>query len=328
MKVIIPVAGKGTRMRPFTHTTPKSLLPVAGKPVIDHILEKVIPLKPEEIVFVTGHLKDTFERYIRKRYPKLKCTFAEQKTQLGTADAVWAAKKALDGEVLIIFSDTIFDFELTAVKKKRKDGGVFWAVKVPDPSRFGVLVPDKQGYLTRIVEKPKEYITDLVNIGLYYITDGKLLAKGIGEAYKDAKRTGGEVWLTSAFQYMVEHGAKIKIEAVKGWHDTGTTEQTLQSNRELLDKYPGIVPKKKGVKIISPVWIDPSAKLEDCVIGPHVTIAADVRIKSSIIKDAIIDANTEVVDSKLTHSLIGQHVEVRAIEGALILGDHSKIGKN
>ena len=326
MKVIIPVAGKGTRMRPFTHSQPKALLPVAGKPVIDHILEKVIPLKPEEIVFVTGHLKDQFEQYIRKQYPKLKCSFAEQKTQLGTADAIWAAKKALNGDVLIIFSDTIFDFPLTAVKN-RKDGGVFWAVRVPDPSRFGVLVADKDGYLTSIVEKPKTFITDLVNIGLYYVTDGKLLAKGIQEAYRLAKKNGGEVWLTAAFQYMVEHGAKIKIAPVTGWFDTGTTEQTLQSNRKLLDKYPGAAPKMKGVKIIPPVAIHPSAKLSDCAIGPHVTIAADVTIKGSSITDAIVDEHSTIVDSKLTHSLVGQHVEVREIEGSAVLGDHSQVRK-
>jgi len=327
MNVIIPVAGKGTRMRPFTHTTPKSLLPVAGKPVIDHILEKVIPLKPKEIVFVTGHLKDTFEKYIKKRYPKLKCTFVEQKTQLGTADAIWAAKKALTSDVLIIFSDTIFDTDLSVIKKT-KDDGIIWAKDVPDPERFGVCVTDKNNHLTKIVEKPVSFVSRLANIGVYYVKDHKALVEGIKYAYKTTPKTS-EIYLTTAFARMIERGAKLKVLPVKGWYDTGTTEETLMTNRILLRKSGGEKPKTRvGVKIIAPVAIHPTAIITDSVIGPDVSIGPNVRIEKSAVKDAIIDDGSRIIASKLTHAIIGQHVEVLEVEGSLLLGDHSRIGKS
>lgn len=323
MKVIIPVAGKGTRMRPFTHTQPKSLLPVAGKPVIDHILDKVLPLKPTEIVFVTGHLKHRFETEIKKRYPTLHCSFVEQKEQRGTADAIWAAHDAFDEDLLIIFSDTIFDFSLTAALD-RKDDGVFWAVRVPDPERYGVLVTDTQGYLTSIVEKPKTFITDLVNIGLYYVKDTRLLEQGITHAYATAK-PNDEIWLTAAFQYMIEHGAKIKIESVEGWYDTGTTQQTLISNKRLLDKYPGHAPQKEGVVIIPPVAIDPSAIIEDSTIGPHVSVGPRVQIRSSKISDTIIDEGAVVERAELTASIIGIEAHVSGKAARVIIGDHGRV---
>lgn len=323
MKVIIPVAGKGTRMRPFTHTQPKSLLPVAGKPVIEHILDKVLPLKPTEIVFVTGHLKARFEEEMRTRYPHVRCSFVEQKTQRGTADAIWTAREAFDEDVLIIFSDTIFDFPFTAALD-RADSGCFWAVRVPDPSRFGVLVINKEEYLTKIVEKPKEFISDLANIGLYYVKDTKLLEKGIQHVI-DTAQPGKELWLTDAFQYMVEHGAKIKIETVTGWYDTGTTMQTLQSNRELLDKYPGNAPAIPGVTIIPPVAIDPSVVLENCTIGPHVSIAPRAHIKNSKISDSVIDQGAVIHDATLTSSIVGIEAHVHGIIAKVNLGDHSRI---
>ncbi len=327
MKVIIPVAGKGTRMRPFTHTTPKSMLPVAGKPVIDHILEKVAPLKPTEIVFVTGHLKGRFEEYIKKRYPKLKCSFVEQKTQLGTADAIWSAKRALDSDVLIIFSDTIFDTDLSVIKKTNDDG-IIWAKEVPDPERFGVCVTDKSGHLTKIVEKPKTFVSKLANIGVYYIKDNKALIEGIKYAYKTTPKTS-EIYLTTAFARMIERGAKLKVLPVNGWYDTGTTEETLMTNRVLLRKTGGEKPKARiGVKIIPPVAIHSTAIITDSVIGPDVSIGPNVRIENSALKDAIVDEGSKIIKSKLAHAIIGQHVEVLEVEGSLLLGDHSRIGKN
>jgi glucose-1-phosphate thymidylyltransferase len=323
MKVIIPVAGKGTRMRPFTHTQPKSLLPVAGKPVIDHILEKILPLQPTEIVFVTGHLKRRFEEEVRRAYPHLPCTFVEQREQRGTADAIWSARHAFTEDVLIVFSDTIFDFPLTAALD-RTDDGVFWAVRVPDPSHYGVLVPDASGHLTRIVEKPKEFITDLVNIGLYYVKDTALLSKGIEHAYAIAKE-GDEVWLTSAFQYMIDHGARIGVEPVAGWYDTGTTAQTLRSNKELLEKYPGHAPRIPGVTIIPPVAIDGSAMLENCTIGPHVSIAARAHVKDSTISNSILDRGAVVHDATLTDSIVGMEAHVHGTVAKVFLGDHSRI---
>ena len=325
MKVIIPVAGKGTRMRPFTHSQPKALLPVAGKAIIDHIVDRIVPLEPTEVVFVTGHLGHAFPEHIKQRYPHLNARFVEQKEQRGTADAVWTARSAFDSDVLVVFSDTIFDADLRIIKDCQCDG-IIWAKEVSDPSRFGVCVIDEDGILTRIVEKPATFVSNLANIGLYYVKDTAAFANGIEHTFKTTPQ-GREFYLTSAFEHMIAHGKRLCVKPVMGWYDTGTVEETLETNRTLLDIHPGHAPKIDGVTIIPPVSIAPSAKIMNSTIGPHVTIADHVTVENSVVKDAIIDAHSHVAGSKLTHSIIGQHVTVRDIEGSLLLGDHSRIGK-
>lgn len=324
MKVIIPAAGKGTRMRPFTNTKPKPLLPVAGKAVIDHILDKIAPLGPDEFFFVTGHLKERFEQHIRDTYPQLQARFVEQQKALGTADAVWQAREAFASDVLIAFSDTVFSTDFSVVSDCDCDG-IIWAMQVDDPSRFGVLVTDKDGFVTRIVEKPKQYVSSLANIGLYYIRDTQLLSDGIEHAYRITP-PGEEVWLTTAFEYMIEHGAKLRVVPVQGWYDCGMTDATLDTNRILLDQMPQLYQERTGVVIRPPVAIHPSAQLENCTIGPHVSIGPNVLVKDSAVEDAIIDSGTKVIGSRLSHSILGQDATVENAEGSFLLGDHSRIG--
>src|SRR5690606_25932825 len=172
VKVIIPLAGKGTRLRPHTHVTPKPLLRVGGKPIMSYILDDLQDLGVSEIVFITGHLKETIEEYIRTEYPSFTSHFVEQKVQDGTAGAVRLAKPYIDEDVLIIFVDTLFDADLSLVQRLPEGlAGVIWAKEVEDYQRFGVIVTDSDGNMKRIVEKPKDPISKLANIGLYYIRD-------------------------------------------------------------------------------------------------------------------------------------------------------------
>ncbi|MDD9953205.1 MAG: nucleotidyltransferase family protein [Candidatus Woesearchaeota archaeon] len=219
MNVIIPVAGRGERLRPLTDTTPKPLLEVAGKPILDHIMDKILPLNPSEVIFVTGHLKEQIEEYAKK-FPNARCI--EQQEQRGTADAVWTAKDALTEDVLVDFGDTIFDADLSVIENCQDDA-IIWVKEVDNPERFGVIVTDDQGYMTTMVEKPKEFVSNLANIGLYYIKNHELF-KGAVQHTIEHHEGKGEMYLTDAFQYMVDKGANIKPLPVKGWYDCGTKE--------------------------------------------------------------------------------------------------------
>ena len=215
MKVIIPLAGKGTRLRPHTHLTPKPMLKVAGKPVISYLLDDLKSLGGiEQIIYITGHLKEKVEEYARKDYD-FPAVFVEQTVQNGTATAVDLARPYVDQPVLIIFVDTIFDADLSLVQHSTDADGIIWVKEVEDYQRFGVVVTDANGFMTKIVEKPTTPISKRANIGLYYIKNWKLLYEGISYVMKQPSNKG-EYYLTDAFQYMIEHGAKIKVVDVEG----------------------------------------------------------------------------------------------------------------
>jgi len=253
MKVIIPLAGKGTRLRPHTHITPKPMIKIAGKPVIDYVMEDLQRLgNVEQVIYITGHLKEKVEDYTRAKYP-FDSVFIEQKVQDGTAGAVNLARAYVDQPVFIIFVDTIFDADLSVVKTLDADG-VIWVKEVEDYQRFGVVVTDKDGNMTKIVEKPSTPISKRANIGLYYIKNWKLLFEGITHVLNQPKNKG-EYYLTDAFQYMIDKGAKIRVIDVEGWYDAGEVGTLLDTNRTMLEKgrsrRPSTVPA--GVTVVDPV---------------------------------------------------------------------------
>src|SRR5690606_20681368 len=233
MKVIIPLAGKGTRLRPHTHVTPKPMLKVAGKPVMEHILEDLQRLGGvEEIIYTTGYLKEKVESHSRE-HCSIPSVFSEQKVQDGTAGAVALAREHVDQPVLIVFVDTIFDADLSVIDKLDVDG-IIWTKEVDDYQRFGVVVTDEEGNMTRIVEKPSEPISRRANIGLYYIRNWKLLYEGIDHVLASPLNKG-EWYLTDAFQYMIDKGAKIRVIDVEGWYDAGKLDTLLETNRVMLE---------------------------------------------------------------------------------------------
>lgn len=331
MKAVIPLAGKGTRLRPHTYLTPKPLLSVGGRPVMSYILDDLAELGIEEIVFVIGYLGDVVKDYMAAEYPNIRPEYVVQEVQDGTAGAVKLAEPFVDDEVLILFVDTLFDADLSMAKSLDPEwAGVLWAKEVEDYQRYGVIVTDENSAMTKIIEKPSEPISKLANIGLYYIRDHKLLFEGIDKALASPPGPSGEFYLTDAFQYMVDHGSKLLAAPVDGWYDCGKPETLLETNHHLLRTTRGGV--AQGVDVGSSTLSDPVRVEEDVVLmgstlGPNVTIERGARIVNSTLRDCIVGPNSVVENSVLRDSLVGGHAKVRDFQGTLSVLDHSEVGK-
>ncbi len=325
MKVIIPLAGKGTRLRPHTHITPKPMLKIAGKPVIDYVMEDLERLgEIEQVIYITGHLKEKVEQYARAKYP-FDAVFIEQRVQDGTAGAVALARDYVDQPVFIIFVDTIFDADLSVVKRSDADG-IIWVKTVEDYQRFGVVVSDAQGNMTKIVEKPTTPVSKRANIGLYYIKNWKLLYEGIDWTLKQPKNKG-EYYLTDAFQYMIDHGARIQVIDVEGWYDAGEQGTLLETNATMLARgrarRPANVPA--GVRVVDPVYVEDGVTLSASTIGPNVSIGAGTRVDGSVLRDTIVGAGSSITNSTLSQSMIGEGAVVDGVRGSVNISDHSVV---
>lgn len=325
MKVVIPLAGKGSRLRPHTHVTPKPMLKVAGKPVMDYVLDDVRRLGGvEQVVYVTGHLKEAVEQHAKVAYADLPSVFVEQLVQDGTAGAVKLARPYIDGPLLIIFVDTIFEADLSVVHTTDADG-IIWTKEVEDYQRFGVVVTDADDFMTRIVEKPKTPVSKRANIGLYYIRNWQLLFEGIEHVLRQP-RNGGEWYLTDAFQYMIEHGARIKVLDVAGWYDAGKLDTLLETNRAVIEKGRARRPAfATDVTIVEPVYIEDGVTVRASTIGPNVSIGGGSVIEHSTVRDAIIGHRSTVRSAMLHDSLVGDDTVIEGVRGALTIGDHSEV---
>ena len=324
MKVIIPLAGKGTRLRPHTHITPKPMLKVAGKPVMSYVLDELKKLgNVEQIIYITGHLKEKVEEYARTEID-VPSVFIEQKVQDGTAGAIALARAHVDQPVLIIFVDTIFDADLTKVKSVDADG-IIWVKEVEDYQRFGVVVTDKDGNMTKIVEKPKTPISKRANIGLYWIRNWKLLFEGIDFVLKQPKNQG-EYFLTDAFQYMIDKGAKIRVIDVEGWFDAGKIETMLETNEAMLTRGRARRPRDAGDStIVDPVYIEDNVTLKKSKVGPNVSIGKGTVLEGSEISNSIIGSNAKIWKSVLKNSLVGDDTVVEGVKGEVTVADHSEV---
>ena len=324
MKVIIPLAGKGTRLRPHTYLTPKPMMKVAGKPVMSYVLDELKKLgNVEEIVYITGHLKEKVEEYARAEMD-VPSVFIEQKVQDGTAGAIALARDYVDQPVLIIFVDTIFDADLSKVKSVDADG-IIWVKEVEDYQRFGVVVTDADGNMTQIIEKPKTPVSKRANIGLYYIRNWKLLFEGIEWVLKQPKNQG-EYFLTDAFQYMIEKGAKIKVIDVEGWYDAGKIETMIETNEAMLKRGRSRRPKNVGDStIIDPVYIEDNVTLKKSKVGPNVSIGTGSVLDGVEISNSIVGAKANLKKSVLRNSLIGDDTIVEGVQGEVTLGDNSEV---
>ncbi len=327
MKVVIPLAGRGTRLRPHTYATPKPLVRVGGRPVMSYILDDLKALGVEEIVFITGYLKEHIEAYIGEEYPEFTAHYVEQKVQDGTAGAVKLAEPYVDEDVLIIFVDTLFDADLTIIRDLPEDeAGVIWAKEVEDYQRFGVIVTDGDGYMKRIIEKPKDPVSKLANIGLYYIRDWQLLFEGVRDTLKHTLGPGGEYFLTDAFQYMIDNGAKIRTAEVEGWYDCGKPDTLIQTNRHLLETSRGRSPVGAvSTKVEGPVRVEEGVALRHSRIGPNVTLEEGARISSSTLRDCIIGKDAVVEQCELHDSIVGDRAVVHGVTGSVNVAPDSDI---
>ncbi|HEY6092980.1 MAG TPA: sugar phosphate nucleotidyltransferase [Gemmatimonadales bacterium] len=306
MKVIMPMAGKGTRLLPLTKRVPKPLVNVAGRPVMDYVMDALKRAgQLDELLIITGHLKEKVEAYVREHYD-IPARFIEQKVLDGTAGAVNLARPFVDGPVIVIFVDTLFDADLSIVKHS-KDDGIIWTKEVEDYQRFGVVVTDKAGHMTKIVEKPSTPISRRANIGLQYVKDWRTLFEGIDHVMKSPPGKGGEFYLTDAFQYMVDQGKKLLVSEVGGWYDCGKVDTLLETNEHLLKHGRGQRPKKleSGVRIQEPVRIEDGVTLKDSTIGPNVTVEAGSTIVGSTVSNSILGKGVQVKSATVTGSVIG-----------------------
>jgi glucose-1-phosphate thymidylyltransferase len=322
VQVIIPLAGKGTRLRPHTHLVPKPLLKVAGRPVMDWVMDTLRGLDITELIFITGHLKEQVEEYTTGRYD-IPSRYIEQQVQDGTAGAINLARPHVKGPVLIIFVDTVFEADLSLINRTDADG-IIWAKEVEDYQRFGVVVTDPNGLMTRIVEKPSEPISKLANIGLYYIKDVAALWQGIDHVLT-APKNKGEYFLTDAFQWMIEHRRRILTAEVAGWYDCGKLDTLLETNEILLRKGAARSREFPGVTLHQPVLIEDDVTIERSVIGPNVTIERGSVIRDSELAHAMVGQQCELTGVRLRQSVLGNHVVLRDIKGSVSLGDHCEV---
>lgn len=329
MKLIIPMAGRGTRVRPHSHTVPKPLLPVAGTMIIERIIEtfiRTLPRSIEEIVFILGpdfgqDIKDKLAEMSQRH--KAKATFRVQFPALGTAHAVACANDDLSGEVIVAFADTIFD---SKQQFKLDDAdSVIWLKSVDDPSRFGVATYTGNT-ITGFVEKPKDFISDLAIIGVYYFKDGEELKRQINRIIdNDIKGPGGEYFLTDALDNMLKEGKIFKAATVDEWLDCGTLPAWLDTTRIITEKeFQGIDETKyPGSVIKPPVYIGDNVTIEGSTIGPHVSIEAGASIKGSTIQNSIIREHASIENTEISDSTVGAHTSLKNVKGKTDIGDHS-----
>ena len=322
MRAVIPVAGIGTRLKPHTFTTPKVLLNVGGKPMLGHILDKLLEEGVHKATFVIGHLGDQIKDYVIREYPSIKADFIEQKKMEGLGHAIYTAIPTFDDkEIFIILGDTVFDVNLKDVFKNKQSA--LGVKKVDDPSRFGVAVLEN-GYIKKLVEKPTTLVSNLALVGLYYIANSDALIKSLNNLVQKDIRTKGELQLTDALQMMLDDGEKIKTFDVNGWYDCGKPETLLSTNRFLFDKK-RVTKKFENVVINPPVFIAEDAKIENSVIGPYATIDKGCIIKESVIKNSIVGTNSQVSKAMLNGSIIGNNTIVKGAFKKLNIGDSTEI---
>lgn len=328
MKVIIPLAGFGTRLRPHTYTKPKPLINVAGKPVLGHLLDKISGLDIDEYIFIVGYLGDQVEDYVNREY-KLNARFVEQKEMLGQAHAISLAQEYLDdGPVFILFVDTLFEADLSILGKGDEDAVIF-VKEVEDPRPFGVVTLNVDDYITGFIEKSSQMDNRLAVVGLYYFKSGNQLISAIQELMDRKIMTKNEYFLADAMDIMVKRGLKFRTAPVSVWLDAGKPETVLETNRYLLENgrdNSAEVTGQTNLIIVPPVNIHPSAQITNSIIGPHVTIAAKCVITSSILRDTIVDEGATCKNTLLEQSLIGRNAHVEDQYRSVNVGDSSAVG--
>lgn len=330
MKVVIPVAGAGTRLRPHTYTQPKPLLPVAGKPIICFIVDKLAEAGLTDFVFVIGYLGDKVRDFIEHRYPHLKTEFVYQEYREGSGHAVWTAHDAIEDEdeVFIAFGDTIFDADLKLMLDCPHS--CIGVKKVSDPREFGVAEFDERGFVTRMVEKPRIPKSNMAIVGLYKIKEVKALLRAVEHLMQTNQRTVGEIQLTDALQHILEQGAPFQAIPVNNWFDCGRKEVLLETNAMLLGQrgYASdafSMPVFENTIIIHPVAIGENCHIANSIIGPHVTIGNNVTINSAIVKDSIIGNFASIDEVVLRHSVVGIDAVIKGRNLSLNIGDNTEI---
>lgn len=328
MKVILPMAGFGTRLRPLTWSKPKPLVPVAGKPILGHVLDMFESLPDlEEVVFIVGYMGDKVEEYVKRDYPHLRACYVEQREMLGQSHALWLAREHVGGPILVLFVDTLIETELAPLAGQEQEA-VAWVKAVEDPRRFGVAEVGPDAHVKRLVEKPSDLKNNLAVVGCYYLPSGEDLIAAVQEQMRRQLLLNGEFFLADALNVMLEGGLKMKVREVQVWEDCGKPEALLHTNRYLLDhgRENSATVQRADMVIVPPVFIDPSARAKRSIIGPYVSLAAGCVVDSSIVQNSVVDEEAEIADAVLAGSLVGKQARIRGRHHSMIVGDSSEIG--
>ena len=327
MKVILPVAGKGTRLRPHTHTKAKSLVHVAGKTVLEHIVSRLLPLAAEEFIFITDENGAQIETFMTAKFPELSCSYVVQKERLGPAHAVSLAgpRIAAGDDVLVVFNDTIFVTDLTKIPDLCAEcDGLIYSKEVEDYQRFGVNVV-RDGYIVDMVEKPETPISRLAQVGLYYLKDGPRFMAYLQSTIAAGETVKGEYYLPAVFMRMVGDGLKFRAPEIEAWLDCGKPETLLETNRYLLSDRHHVHGEIVNSVLIEPVHVAEGASVRNSILGPNVSVACGSRIEGSIIRDTIVNVNSEVRGMALESSILGDSVKLVGNPRRMNIGDHSLI---
>ncbi|MDK7374145.1 sugar phosphate nucleotidyltransferase [Weeksella virosa] len=331
MKIIIPMAGRGSRLRPHTLTTPKPLIPIAGKPIVHRLAEDIHRLSSEaidEIAFVIGDFGEEVEKNLLQIAQSLgaKGSIYRQEEPLGTAHAIWMAKEAMDGPVVVAFADTLFqaNFELDTT-----NDGVVWVKQIENPSAFGVVKLDNNGFITDFVEKPKEFVSDLAIIGIYFFKDGQELKNEIRYLIDNNIMKSGEYQLTDALENMRAKGKKFTLGKVDEWMDCGNKTVTVETNSKVLGfcgefEIPSSA-KITNSLIIQPCFIGENVIIEDSKVGPNVSLGNGTKVIGTNIENSLVQENAVIENAHLTESMIGNNAEYYGLSRSISLGDYSVI---
>lgn len=319
---VIPVAGVGTRLRPLTYTQPKALINVAGRAMVAHIIDELRDIGIQEFVFVVGYLGERVREYVEERYPGITAHYVHQPERLGLGHAIHLAADAVgERDALIVLGDTIFRADFSGVLAR---GATQIGVKtVEDPRRFGVVIREGER-VTGFVEKPREPVSRLAIVGIYYITDSPALFGALDEAIRNGRKHRGEYQLTDALQAMLEADVPMETFPVEEWYDCGKPETLLATNRALLDLEGGAM-EIAGCVVLPPVAIHPEAQVEHSIIGPHTTIAAGAVVEDSIVRESIVNQGARVKNMLLESSLVGEGAVVEGALRRVNIGDSSEL---
>ena len=328
MKAVIPVAGIGSRLKPHTQTQPKSLIPIAGKPILGHIMDNLVASGVRDFVFVIGYLGDRIEQYLTENYGQYQLEFVIQTVGKGIGHAIWLARDFFDvGEPLfIVLGDTVFEANLEDLYKKGNSS--LGVKKVEDPRLFGVAELDEDGKISKLVEKPKIPHSNLALVGLYFIKETQLLVNCLDNLIQNGNKNEKEFHLTDALQCMINEGVSMETFVVDSWFDCGRKDIILQTNKNLLthiDKQNHKRWTEKGNIIVPPLYISETAQIENSVIGPDVSIGDDALIKRSIIKNSIIGMGAQLTSVIIENSLIGSDAHLQGAVQHLNIGDSAEI---
>ncbi|MCB8923107.1 MAG: NTP transferase domain-containing protein [Ardenticatenaceae bacterium] len=335
MKIIIPLAGYGTRMRPHTWSRAKPLLHVAGNTIIGHLLNlmsDVTEAPGNEVIFVVGYKGDEIEAWLRENYPHLTMHFVVQEEALGQAHAIWVARHHIDDDedVLIAFGDGIVDAHYNAIPDASVDG-VLLVQEMEDPRTFGVVVTDEAGFVTDFIEKPAGFEHRNVIAGIYWFRNGRSLRTALQTVIQDGHQTKGEYYLVDAYKVMMEQGARFKAQPTIIWLDAGKPDFMLEANKRLLGFGYGVTEDiidlsyAMDFTALPPVFLHETAVIDASVLGPYVSIGANAVIKNSIIRNSIIDAGAHIENAIIEDSLIGENTRIVGQSVKLFIGDNSII---